>query len=368
MDQQTQPDPVQPQPAKTTTVGAAQPRCTVGLLTWNAGEDGPRCVESILKQTGPDARIDWTDNASTDGTFQRLRTAFPCLPEATVNSENLGFCTPHNGMLARCVTPYYLALNQDIVLAPDYVRRLCDWMDGEPELALVSGVTLRPPADPAAPSEGDVIDSAGLVFPRARYHFHLGMGRLYGARYAVRRRVPGVEGAAMLMRVAACRRAAVPPGEVFADGFFAYCEEVDLAIRLARLGFSCGVDGGAVAVHRGKGSGGHAQVAIRAHFLANHWLVALRNEPWSLMLRELPYILRGELQYWLREYLRHPAAFARALGILPREAAAARRFYRDFERRFGPTLPGLLRYRREALAAVRADRSRSPAASAEGAG
>jgi GT2 family glycosyltransferase len=317
-------------------IPASAARCTAGLLTWNPGELGERCVASLLAQSEPLLRVDWIDNASADGAPGRLRARFPALPSPEVNPRNLGFCAPHNRMLARCATPYYLALNQDVALAPDYVARLCDWMDSEP----------------------------GLAFPRARYLFHLGAGRPYGEPYLGRRRVSGVEGSALLMRVADCRRAIVDgPEEIFPESFFAYYEEVDLTLRLARLGLGCGVDGRAVAVHAGKGSGGFGQPAIRARFLANHWLTTLRNEPWSRILRDLPWIVRGEARYWLPEYLAAPEALARALAILAREAPSARRAWRRSLETLGPGLAGLASARRLAVTETRQDARRQPSKS-----
>ena len=314
-------------------------RCTIGLLTWNAGEQGSACIESIRRQTEPVA-VDWTDNGSRDGTPRRLAELWPDLPEPFINRDNLGFCAGHNQMLRTCRTPYYLALNQDAVLAPDYVARLCDWMDATPRLALASGLILwgeTAGAVPEAARAEDRVYSAGLVWPRVRFPFELGMGRPAAEAPRARRRVPAVTGSAMLMRVAACREVAVPRHHVFPADFFAYHEELDLALRLARTGWECGVDGAALAWHAGGGSGGMKRRMIRARYFANHWLVSLRNEPWSALARELPYLLRGELQYWLPRYVASPLAViagaTRALRRMPR----ARRFYREFEIRFGPS-------------------------------
>src|SRR6185295_19166477 len=102
------------------------------------------------------------------------------------------------------------------------------------------------------------------------------------------------------------RSASLPPDEIFPEDFFAYSEEVDLALRLARCGLRCGVDGAAHARHTGQGSGGLQRSEIRARFFLNHWLLTLRHDPWHDIIREFPYILRGEFQYWLPLYLRHP--------------------------------------------------------------
>ena len=325
--------------------GGLPARCTVGLLTWNGGQDAAACVESMMAQSEAPLELVWVDNASTDGTPERLRARFAGLPAPLVNPGNLGFCVGHNQALAACRTRYYLALNQDVVLAPDYIEKLCDWMDGRPELALSSGLILMPgpggePAlDPAA--AGARVYSAGLVFPRARFAFELGMGAPPRPRWLERRLTPGVDGAAMMLRLDACRRVSQPADEIFPSEFFAYAEEVDLALRLARAGLACGVEGAAVASHRARGSGGFRRAAIRAKFFCNHWLLTLRHDPWPVIVRELPYLLRGEARYWLPEYARHPWALALALGDLFTQCRRARRFYHAFERAFGPTRPRL---------------------------
>ena len=346
----------------------AAPRCTVGLLTWNAGADALACLTSLHAQSEPAFDLIWIDNASHDGTVPRLLAAFPTLPAPHVNPVNLGFCKPHNDAIAACRTPYYLALNQDVVLEPDYIRALCDWMDEREELALVGGLILmlEPPASfapAAAQSSGEGsaphpsaprVYSAGMAFPRARFAFELGMGGPIRPEFNTRRLVPAVDGAAMLLRVAACRRASFPAHEIFPESFFAYGEEVDLAQRLARLGLLCGVEGAARASHRGQGSGGLTQPAIRARFLLNHWLVTLRNDAWFTILRDLPYILRGELSFWLPEYLKSPAAVPRALAGLLRQFTPARRFYKTFEAQHGPTTQNLQANRRAAQSSLRA--------------
>lgn len=320
------------------------PRCTVGLLTWNAGDDGPAAVASVMAQTESPLELIWIDNASTDGTVERMRAQFPNL-QPSVNPRNLGFCAGHNQGLAACRTPYYLALNQDVVLDPDYIAKLCDWLDAEPEVALASGLILTP--DRAR------VYSAGMAWPRARFAFELGMGGPLREDYRRRRRVPAVDGAVMMLRAQACRGVSLPEAEVFPEEFFAYGEEVDLALRLARAGWCCGVEGSAVATHRARGSGGFKCAAIRARFFLNHWLLTLRHDGWATILKELPWTLRGELRYWLPEYARHPAALALALAWVAGRWPGARRFYREFERKFGPTRQKMDELRRASAAALR---------------
>lgn len=325
-----------------------EPRCTVGLLTWNAGEAGVACAVSLAAQTEA-SNIVWVDNASSDETVSLIKTACPRMPAPIVNARNEGFCAGHNQAIAACRTRYYLALNQDIILDPGYVRRLCDAMDAEPDVALASGLILwGATPDPSAP-----IYSAGLVWPRVGFPFELRMGKAARPEDRRRRRVPGVTGAAMILRVDACRSVSIPAGEIFPAEFFAYHEEVDLALRLARAGLACAVEGEAVAWHVGQGSGGLRRHAIRAGYFTNHWLLPLRHEPWAMMLRESPYAARGELQYWLPRYLANPAAFVAGFGQAMGRIAAARRFYHDFEGQHGPTADEVEEFKRSSLELLR---------------
>lgn len=304
-------------------------RCTIGLLTWNAGKDGLVAAASIFAQTEPKFELIWIDNHSTDYTVERLRDRFPKLAAPHINPRNMGFCIGHNQAIAACRTRYYLALNQDAELDADYVSRICDWMDEQPQLALASGLILMP--------DKVRIYSAGMAWPRSRFAFELGMGKPYTEDLLRRRYVPAVDGSAMVLRVEACRRVSLPHREIFPRSFFAYGEEVDLALRLARAGYRCGVDGSTLATHRGRGSGGFKRASIRARFFLNHWLLTLRHDDWDTVVRELPFLLRGELQFWLREYVKYPAALVIALARLPFMWRQARRFHHAFEDAFGPT-------------------------------
>lgn len=353
-----------------------QPRCAIGLLTWNGAADAGACARSVLAQDerGRDVgapgglEIIWIDNASTDDTVGALRRAAPAFPEPIRLEINTGFCAGHNLGIERSRAPYYLALNQDAVLAPDYVRLLCDWMDSDPALAMVSGLILETgggegsgfgggdslgelndladlaervagsESDPAVAAAAGVawnalvrtarIYSAGLAMGRGRFPFELGMGRPVRATDFARRRVPGVTGAAMLLRREAVLAAAPRPGEVFPPEFFAYFEEVDLALRLAKAGLACGVHGGAVAWHAARGQGGVGRPDIRAHYFKNHWLMTLRDASLGELLRDASAILKTELMRFAPKYFREPAAallgLARAARLAPRARADRR--------------------------------------------
>ena len=324
-------------------------RCAALLLTWNGAADAPYAARSLLAQTEPDLDIRWIDNASTDDTMSRVRAEVPEFPLPELMEKNVGFCAGHNRAFAATDAPYYLALNQDVVLAPDYIERLCDWMDEDESLASTSGLVLShsgdwedPPLDPDS-----TINSAGMAMGLGRFPFELRMGREPTERDRERQFVPAVTGAAMMIRRSAMEKVADRPGELFPPEFFAYFEEVDLALRIARAGLRCGVEGSALAWHAARGRGGKMNPAIRKHYIKNHWLVTFRNDRWTEMLAELPYIAKGELVHYVPQYLKALVPFIKArfqtLTMLPE----ARRVFRRGARKFPDSTEGRRRFYKE---------------------
>jgi len=289
---------------------SASPRCTIGLLTWNGERDVAACVRSILSQTERDLEIVWVDNASTDSTRSVVAQEFPTFPASLIMDHNTGFCGGHNHAFALAKGRYYLALNQDAILSPDYIQTLCDWMDEVPDLGMTSGLILWGNDTPSANAK---IYSAGLAMGHGRFPFELERDRAVTPQLRERRWVPGVTGAAMIIRQSAALDAASDTRELFPPEFFAYFEEVDLAMRLAEAGWKCGVDGSAIAWHAERGQGGASHSMIRAHYLKNHWLISLRHDSPFDWMRELPAIIRGEFLHYAAKYLAAPRATLSAI-------------------------------------------------------
>jgi GT2 family glycosyltransferase len=173
-----------------------------------------------------------------------------------------------------------------------------------------------------------------------RFPFELGWGRSPTPDDRTRRFVPGVTGAAMVLRREAVLDLADEGGEVFPERFFAYFEEVDLNLRIAKAGLRCGMDGTAVAWHASRGQDGRRSPALRTHYLTNHWLVSLRNDRWRDWLAELPGIARGELLYYAPRYLATPICAVRAFGKMLGSIAWARRCRSRFEARYPNAVEG----------------------------
>lgn len=332
---------------------SSAPRCTAGLLTWNGERDVVTCAKSLIAQTEANLEIVWVDNASTDSTRSRVAEEVAGFPSALIMEANTGFCTGHNTAFKMGRGRYYLAVNQDAVLAPDYIRLLCDWMDEEPNLAMVSGVILWGGETQNMQAH---VYSAGMAMGFGRFPFELHRDEPLSESMRKRRLVPAVTGAAMLIRREAVQMLDPRGHRIFPPEFFAYFEEVDLALRIAEAGWKCGVEGRAIAWHAERGEGGKSNTVIRTHYLKNHWLISARHDGLMDIMRESLGILRGEFRHYLPRYLASPQAFFSALLQFMKLIAPARQHRRQALHRFAHFDRGRAEFYRESRELLKGSR------------
>jgi GT2 family glycosyltransferase len=218
------------------------PRPKVGVVTvnWNAAEDTLACLDSLAASQYPNLDIVVCDNASTDGSYERLRER----TDATVlqAGANLGWCGGVN-LGAKFVLErgcdYLLILNNDTVLPPELIPAMVAVYEADPH--------------------------AGLVTARERLFHDPVRGDRLGARY--RPLVCMVDwlfadegnrevlADPLPMEAVSCcgtmaSRAAVEAVGVLDEAFFIYWEDVDWSLRVRAAGFQNYCVTGSMIVHK----------------------------------------------------------------------------------------------------------------------
>lgn len=244
-------------------------------------------LSSLKAQAGVDASIVVVDNASQAAERERLAAEFGQTRVVTFSS-NLGFAGAANEGIARTRSPFVLLLNNDAVLAPDYVARLAARLTFDDRLAAVQGLVLT--------GDGKLVDTAGLDWNRRGEAVPVLAGTSPGQAPKDVFEVSGVSATATLYRRAALQSVA-PHGEVFERSFFAYYEDVDLALRLSRAGWRFACEPAALCRHEGSRTG-RRMPARRAVWTArNRWRTLFRNFDSRLLARSLFPLLRADLAH-----------------------------------------------------------------------
>jgi GT2 family glycosyltransferase len=163
--------------------------------------------------------------------------------------ENQGFGKAANAGVDAARSEVVVLLNNDIVCMPTFLERLVAALDPDQGVKMAAPVLVRQ-------GDEDRIDTAGIVVDRTLHGFN----HLYGEPVKVLENGV-VDPLAPCGGAAAFDRTAFLEVGGFDPAFFAYLEDVDLAIRCSARGWKCRLAPTAVAIHAHSGTLGEGSPA-----------------------------------------------------------------------------------------------------------
>ena len=158
------------------TSGAGKATVIAVTVNWNGLNDTIECVNSLLSQTHALAEVVVVDNASDGDDADRLIAQFGPAVTIVRNSSNLGCAGGYNsGIHSLAVHPapdYILAVNNDVVAAPDMVAELVNVAQSDRAIGIVGPKIFYHDLN----GRRDVIWSAGGAIHRWGLKFHTQRG------------------------------------------------------------------------------------------------------------------------------------------------------------------------------------------------
>jgi GT2 family glycosyltransferase len=284
-------------------------RTSVVIPNWNGLAWLPECLRALgAQELAPDEVI-VVDNGSSDASLAYLRAEHPSV-EVLELATNTGFAHAVNRGLSAAQGELVALINTDVVLDPDWLRRLVGALDEHPGAASAACKMLDLDSPQVVYDAGDVLRRDGVCEQRGRFGPDDGRwdeaGDVFGA----------CAGAALY------RREVVLALGGLDERYFAYLEDVDLALRLRLAGWTCRYEP-VVARHAGQGSsdalpGGHHFLAMRNTLLLVAKWFPLRWLP-LVCYRQLGWGWHAFRERRLRLHLRAlRAGLPLALGALRR--------------------------------------------------
>jgi GT2 family glycosyltransferase len=286
------------------------PSLAITIVTYNSARYIERCVKSITQQDYPNKRVIIVDNASNDSTRESLeRLKSEC--HIVYNSVNTGFAAAQNQAIRLSEARWVLVLNPDVILAPDFLRKLVTTGELDSSAGTVCGKLLAL-APSLEPPEKPLLDSTGIFLTPELRHLDRGSRIQDNGQYDRFEYVFGATGAAALYRRAMIDDISIE-GEFFDSDFFAYREDADVSWRAQLLGWSCVYCPAAVAYHVRTvlpDNRRHLPSVINMHSVKNRWLLRIKNMTGGLYQR-----------FWIpitiRDLMVIGACFTVELGSLP---------------------------------------------------
>ncbi len=223
-------------------------RTAIVILNWNGINHLQEFLPSVLRNTPPEVRIIVADNGSTDASLAFVEHYYPDI-EIIRLDRNYGFAEGYNRALKQVEADYYILLNSDVEVTPQWIEPLLAVLDADEKVAAVApkllAYTDRTHFEYAGAS-GGFIDFLGYPFCRGRI---LSTTEQDCGQYDTPREVFWASGAAF------CCRADVFHSLGGFDGdFFAHMEEIDLCWRMQLAGYKVMCEPRSVVYHLGGGT------------------------------------------------------------------------------------------------------------------
>ena len=269
------------------------PECVTAIVVnWNAGKNLAQCIAALIDQRGIDLDVVVVDNASSDNSLEALET-YGDRVRVIQTGANLGFGSAVNRGVAVSHSAIVIALNPDVVLQPDAVNTMVEFLNTHANVGMV-GPKLKD-------ANGQVIASCGEA-PRLRdeicrkFLLHL----IFPLLKFRRRRPSKPEAVAWVTGACfAVRRCVLDAVNGLDEAIFMYYEDVDLGLCINRAGWQVMYLPDAEGIHIGGESSKQALTrmlvvseASYAYFITKHlgqWAARLLRllRPIEMTLRTL---------------------------------------------------------------------------------
>ncbi|HEX3009376.1 MAG TPA: glycosyltransferase family 2 protein [Bacteroidales bacterium] len=204
-------------------------KCAIVILNWNGVQFLKEFLPIAIKNTSSISEIIIADNGSTDKSLELLENEFPSLRVIKLD-KNYGFTGGYNKSLAQIEAEYYILLNSDVEVTPNWDVPLLDILDTRPEVGAVMPKMLsyyNHKEFEYAGAAGGFLDKYGYPFCRGRVFHTLEQDN---GQYDGIHEVFWATGACLTVRASLYRELGG-----LDDILFAHMEEIDFCWKLHHL-------------------------------------------------------------------------------------------------------------------------------------
>ncbi len=280
-------------------------KIAVVILNWNGKSFLEKFLPSVIACNPPDTDVIVADNASTDDSVSFLTAQYSQV-KIIQNSSNGGFAKGYNEALKQVKAEYYILLNSDVEVTPNWIEPIIKLMDQDSSIVACQP-KIRSFVDKKffeyAGASGGFIDKYGYPFCRGRIFENLEEDK---GQYNDTREVFWATGACFFVRASNYLQSGG-----FDEDFFAHMEEIDLCWRFKNAGYKIMCCPDAVVYHVGGGTLNKTSPQKTFLNFRNNLMMITKNHPpeylyLKLFIRflldgiaGLKYLLSGEFGHFM---------------------------------------------------------------------
>lgn len=208
------------------------PSVSIVILNWNGKNYLQQFLPFVMQSTYENYTVVVADNGSTDDSVDYLKNNYPQI-RIIEFSENFGYAKGYNKALGQVQSDYYILLNSDVKVMPEWIEPLVRLAESNPQIAACQPKIMsynHPEYFEYAGAAGGWLDY--FCYPFAK-------GRIFDicetdqGQYDESSPIFWASGAALFIQSKAFHEAGG-----FDNYFFAHQEEIDLCWRLQLAGYT----------------------------------------------------------------------------------------------------------------------------------
>ena len=263
------------------TIGA-NPSVAIVILNWNGRKYLEQFLPSVLASAYQHKKIIVADNASTDDSVSFLQLHFPQI-EIIQHKENQGFAKGYNNALKQVKADYYVLLNSDVEVTPNWIEPIIALMESDRSIAACQPKILsynNKDFFEYAGACGGWIDHFGYPFARGRV---FDVCEKDAGQYNNAMPCFWASGASLFVRSTVYHEQGG-----LDEYFFAHQEEIDFCWRLQLNGYKVYVAPSSIVYHVGGGTlpkGNAKKVYLN---FRNNLIMMAKNLPVGVAIWKIP--------------------------------------------------------------------------------
>lgn len=245
-------------------------KLAVILVNYNGKDYNEACIESVrANRIDGEMRIIVVDNASGDGSVQRLRERYAGEKQVELLEldDNYGFSHANNVGIRRAKewgADAALLLNNDTEIEETMLMELLACAKRHPDSMIIPKIYY-------SDDRKRIWSAGGSVSPVIRKVRHIGLDREDRGQYEEERRISFATGCCLFLPMQVIARAGL-----LDERFFLYYEDTEYSFRLCELGIDIFYCPQAVMYHKVGASSRGADSPLCAYYIARNWLLCSR--------------------------------------------------------------------------------------------
>lgn len=251
------------------------------IPNYNGNKYLKECLDSVYAQSFKDFEVIIIDNASIDGSYEWVQEYRDIQFKRL--DQNYGFSRAVNEGIYLAQGEYVLLLNNDTIMAADFLKEILEEMESHPKTFAVCSKMIQY-------HNPDLIDDAGDEYTL------MGWTRKRGDNESVTRYTKSEEVFSACAGAALYRKSVFKEIGYFDENFFAYMEDVDISYRARIYGYENRYCAAAKIYHIGSATSGSRYNAFKVRLAAqNNIYVPYKNMPVLQLILNMPFLLMGQL-------------------------------------------------------------------------